>query len=138
MNTHQEGKMGEIFNNYGQVAMSPRRAPNVKGMAAEINLQKSYGDSMIIHHGVEYTPPSAEPQIKGAQAQSNYEMGQGHNVHQLFHEYGKLLQSARIQPKIKYGGVDNLIKGQGDAMRKAISQCPPSTRFIERPRSVQS
>ncbi|CAF1645790.1 unnamed protein product, partial [Adineta steineri] len=62
--------------------------------------------------------------------------GLGRHVDKLMYEYGHLPQSARTIPKVKFGGVDNFVKGQGGAMRKAISQCPPSQRYLERPQSV--
>ncbi|CAF3646752.1 unnamed protein product [Adineta steineri] len=134
--THQEGKMGPILNNYGKVPPAPRPMPHVKGLAAEGNLQKGYGDSQILEHAADYRPRTADPHVKGVEAHINYDMGLGRHVDKLMYEYGHLPQSARTIPKVKFGGVDNFVKGQGDAMRKAISQCPPSQRYIERPQSV--
>ncbi len=134
--THQAGQLGPILNNYGRVAPSPRPVPNIKGFAAEANLQKGYGDSQILEHVADRRLPTPEPNVKGTQAQINYDMGQGRHVNKLFYEYGKLPQSARAAPKVKYDGVQNHANGQGDGMRKAISQCPPSTRYLERPQSA--
>ncbi|UJR35193.1 hypothetical protein I4U23_027960 [Adineta vaga] len=134
--THQEGRIRPILNNYGREEPSPRPAPHVKGMAAEINLQKGYGDSQILEHKTDYRPRTAEPHVKGEQAQLNYDMGLGRHVDKLINEYGKLPQSARTVPKVRYNGFDNFEKAQGGAMRKAISQCPPSDRYIERPQPV--
>jgi hypothetical protein len=133
---HQEGQMGPILNNYGRVAPSPRPGPHVKGLAAELNLQRSYGDSQLLEHGHDRRLPTPEQHLKGSQAQLNYDMGQGHVVDQLFHEYGKIPQSSRSAPKVKYDGVDNMIKGRGDAMRKALSQCPPTNRHVQRSHSA--
>jgi len=134
--THQQGHVGPMINNYGRHPSSPRPIPSVKGNAAEMNLQKGYGDSHILQHDNAHRPPTPEPNVKGVQAHLNYDMGQGRHVHKLFHEYGKLPQSARAAPKVKYDGVRNFKHGQGDAMRKAISQCPPSNRYPDRPQSV--
>jgi hypothetical protein len=128
--------MGPILNNYGRHPLSPQAVPNVKGLAAEMNLQKGLGDSQILEHRTDHRPPTPEPNVKGVQGHLNYNMGQGRHVNKLFYEYGKLPQSARAPPKVKYGGIQNLQKAQGDAMRKAISQCPPSNRYPERTQSV--
>lgn len=96
------------------------------------NLQRSYGVSKILRHEADLRPTTAEPNVKGVHAQSNYDLGQGQRVAKLFYEYGKLPQSSRAPPKVKYGGVENLTKDKGDAMRKTLSQCPPSTRLPER------
>lgn len=135
--THQEGQLGPILNNYGRAVASPRPAPHVKGMAAEMNLQKAQGDSRLLAHGLDRRSPTPEPHLKGSQAQANYDMGQGHHVDQLFHQYGRMEQSSRSGPKVKYDGVQNMIKGQGDEMRKTLSQCPPTSRHhVERPQSA--
>ncbi|UJR10634.1 hypothetical protein I4U23_014831 [Adineta vaga] len=130
---HQEGQMGPILNNYGRSASTPRPNPHVKGLAAESNLLKGKGDCHLLEHGYDRYVPTPEPHLKGTQAHMNYEMGQGQHVNELFHQYGKLQRSARTAPKVKYGGVDNLLKGQGDAMKKTLSQCPPTHRRVERP-----
>ncbi|CAF0830641.1 unnamed protein product [Rotaria sp. Silwood1] len=134
--SHQEGQMGPILNNYGRTSATPRPIPNVKGLDAEMNLQKGLGDSQLLQHGIDRYTPTPEPHVKGDQAHSNYDMGQGHHVNDLFHQYGKLQQPARAPPKVKYDGIENLRKGQGDAMRKTLSQCPPTNRRIERPQSA--
>ncbi|CAF1969463.1 unnamed protein product [Rotaria magnacalcarata] len=134
--THQEGQMGPIMNNYGHNSATPRPIPHVKGTAAEVNLQKGLGDSQLLQHDIDHYTPTPEPHVKGNQALFNYDMGQGHHVNDLFQQYGKLQQSARAPPKVKYDGVENLRKGQGDSMRKTLSQCPPTTRNMKRPQSV--
>ncbi|CAF3388271.1 unnamed protein product [Rotaria sp. Silwood1] len=136
--THQKGQMCKILNNYGHVTPSAKPVSHVKGDAAEVNLQKGYGHSHLLEHSIDNRPPSVEPHVKGTQAHLNYDMGHGRFVDKLFHEYGKLPQSARAPPKVKFDGVQNFVKGQGDAMRKTISQCPPSNRYLERPQSVLS
>lgn len=120
--------MGPILNSYGRAAPSPRPAAHVKGEAAENNRRKGQGDAMLLDYGVDRRTATPEPHLKGVQAQLNYDMGQGHHVDQLFHQYGHLPQTARSAPKVKYDGVQNMLKGQGDAMRKALSQCPPTSR----------
>ncbi|CAF0946536.1 unnamed protein product [Adineta ricciae] len=134
---HQEGQMGPILNNYGRSApATPRPNPRVKSHEAEVNLEKGKGDSHLLKHGHERYTSTPEPNVKGTQAHLNYEMGQGQHVNQLFHQYGRLQQSARSAPKVKYDGVNNLLKGQGDAMKKTLSQCPPTHRRVERPPSA--
>ena len=128
--------MGPIINNYGRASATPRPNPHVKGIAAETNFQKGQGDSQLLEHGLNHRLPTPEPHVKGDQAHLNYDYGQGRHVDELFHQYGQLPQSTRSAPKIKHDGVQNLIKGQGDSMRKTLSQCPPSSRHIERPQSV--
>ncbi len=130
--------MGPILNNDSRSSATPRPIPHVKGTDAEINRGKGHGDSQLLDHRVDRRLPTPEPNIKGVQAQLNYDMGQGHHVNELFHQYGKLEQTAQSAPKVKFDGVQNLIKGQGDAMRKTIAQCPPTNRRIERPDSVPS
>jgi len=134
--THQGGNMGRLLGNYGRAPLSPQRIPHVNGDAAEANLQKGLGDSRILQHGNSSRPPSPDPHVNGVQAQANYDMGQGRLVNRLFYDYGKLPQSAQTVPKVKYDGIQNFKNGQGDAMRKTISQCPPSMRYLERPQSV--
>ncbi|CAF2390424.1 unnamed protein product [Rotaria sp. Silwood2] len=134
--SHQEGQMGPILNNYGRTSATPRPVPHVKGFDAEVNLQKGLGDSQLLQHGIDRYIPTPEPHVKGDQAYSNYDNGQGHHVNTLFHQYGKLQQSARAPPKVKYDGIENLRKGQGDDMRKTLSQCPPTNRHMERPQSA--
>ena len=133
---HQHGHLGSLLHKYGRAPLSPKPAPNVNGVDAENNLKRGRGDSNILTRGTEPRAPTPEPHVKGLQAQTNYEMGHGRSVDKLFHEYGKLPQSARTAPKVKYDGVQNYKQAQGDAMRKAISQCPPSYRVVERPQSV--
>jgi hypothetical protein len=134
--THQQGHLGSIMNNYGRHPLSAKPVPNVKGAAAEMNLQKSYGHTQILEHGVERYVSTPEPNVKGVQAHLNYDMSQGRSVNKLFTEYGKLPQSARTAPKVKYDGVQNEVNSRGDAMRKAISQCPPSNRYLRSSQSV--
>jgi len=136
--THQKGQAGTVIHDYKSVPASPRPNPNVKGVAAENNLQKSLGDINMLQHKHDRPSSTPEPNVLGLQAYANYDNGQGRHVNNLFHHYGKLPQSARVVPKVKYGGIENLKKSQGDAMRKAISQCPPSYRPIERLQSVPS
>jgi hypothetical protein len=129
--------MGPILNNYGRNISTPRRIPHVKGVDAEMNREKGHGDSELFAHRIDRRLPTPEPNVKGAQAQLNYDMGQGHHVNELFHQYGQLKTSSQNAPKVKFDGVQNLIKGQGDDMRKTISQCPPTNRHFERPQSAQ-
>jgi hypothetical protein len=133
---HQKGTMNSILNNYGNVPPSEKPVPHVSGVYAEANLQKGHGFSQILHHIVDHRPPTPEPRVKGVQAQLNHNMGQGHHVKKLFHEYGKIPLSARPEPKVKYDGVYNFNQSRGNAMKKAISQCPPSYRYVERPQSA--
>ncbi|CAF2788595.1 unnamed protein product [Rotaria sp. Silwood2] len=133
---HQEGHMGKILSNYGHVTPSSKPVSHVKGVAAEVNLQRGYGHSHLLEHDINNRPPSVKPHVSGMQAHLNYDMGRGRLVNRLFNEYGKLPQSARVPPKVKFDGVQNFAKGQGDAMRKTISQCPPSYRYLERPQSA--
>jgi hypothetical protein len=130
--------MGPILNNDHRSSATPRPIPHVKGTAAEINREKGLGDSQLLDHGVNRRLSTPDPHIKGDQAQLNYDMGQGRHVNELFHQYGKLQQTAKSVPKVKFDGVHNFNKGQGDAMRKTIGQCPPTSRHIERPQSVPS
>lgn len=136
--THQEGTLGPILNDYGHLPLSARPAPHVKGDAAEINLQKGLGNSKILEHTRSYREPTPDPHVKGAQAQLNYDNAQGRGMDKLLHEYGKLPQSARTIPKVKYDGVQNFEKAKGDAMRKALSQCPPSNRLHEHLQPIPS
>ncbi|CAF1313219.1 unnamed protein product [Adineta steineri] len=134
---HQEGQMGPILNNYGRSSATPRSVPpHVKGLAAQMNREKGRGDSQLLEHGIKRHVPISELNLKGEQAHLNYDMGQGHHVNELFHRYGKLQQSARTAPKVKFDGVDNFAKGQGDSMRKTLSQCPPTNRRMERPQTA--
>lgn len=133
---NQKDRIGSLLSNYGHFALSPRRIPNVKGDSAETNLQNSYGHSHILEHNNNFREPVPDPNVKGSEAHLNYDMAQGRHVEKLFHDYGKLPLSARTEPKVKYDGVQNFKNAQGDAVRKAISQCPPSNRYIERPQSV--
>lgn len=128
--------MGPILNGYARSAPSPRPVVHVKGEAAENNWRKGQGESQLLDHRIDPRVPTPEPHIKGHQAQMNYDMGQGRHVDELFHQYGKLPQSARSAPKVKFDGVQNMLKGQGDAMRKALAQCPPTSRAMERPPSA--
>jgi hypothetical protein len=118
------------------VPISPRPNPNVIGVQAENNLQKSLGDINMLEHKHDRPTSTPEPNVVGLQAHTNYDNAQGRHVNKLFNHYGKLPQSARVVPKVKYGGVENLKKAQGDAMRKTISQCPPSYRHIQQLQSV--
>ena len=128
--------MGRLFDNYGKFALSPKPIPHVKGIAAAMNMERAQGDSVMLEHTADYRPTAPEPHVNGTEAQLNYAAARGRSVDKLFHEYGKLPISARPQPKVKYGGVENRTKAQGDAVRKIISQCPPSNRYIERPQSA--
>ncbi|CAF1398258.1 unnamed protein product [Rotaria sordida] len=134
--THQEGQIGPILNSYGRTSATPRPIPHVKGFDAEMNLQKGLGDSQMLQHGIKRPISTPEPHVKGDQAHLNYDMGQGYHVNNIFHQYGKLQQSARAPPKVKHEGIENLRKGQGDTMRKTLSQCPLTNRDIERPQSA--
>jgi hypothetical protein len=124
--------MGTILNNYGRSSTTPRPYRNVKGIDAEMNREKGHGDAQLFNYNIERRLPTPEPHVKGLQAQLNYDMGQGHHVNELFSQYGKLQESSQTVPKVKYDGVQNLLKGQGDAMRKTLSQCP----LTNRPQSV--
>lgn len=128
--------MGSLLNRYGSASTSTRPIPHVKGTAAEINRERGLGDSGIINHRVEQRLSTPEPHIKGSQAQLNYDLGQGRYVNELFTQYGKLAQSTPNAPKVKYDGVQNLIRGQGDAMRKTLAQCPPTNRQAQRSESI--
>ena len=128
--------MAPLFSNYGHFELSPRPMPNVKGDAATMNMQKAQGTSIMLEHTASYRPAAPEPHVLGMRAHENYEMAQGHSVNKLFHEYGKLPVSARVPPKVKFDGVENHARAQGDAVRKIISQCPPTRRYIERPQSA--
>ncbi|CAF0938368.1 unnamed protein product [Didymodactylos carnosus] len=138
--SNNQGSMGQIINDYGRALPSPRPVPNVKGAAATENRIKGQGDSFLITNNDPNAPtmPRCESGLglKGDQAVENYDRSQGRNVDLLFHQYGRLPQSARANPKVKYQGVDNYIKDRGSSMRKTLSQVPPSTRFRERPQSV--
>jgi hypothetical protein len=135
---HKQGIAGSVIHDPKSVPVSPRLNPNVIGVQAENNLQKSLGDIDMLDHKIDRPTSTPEPHIFGTQAHANYDNAQGRDVNQLFNEYGKLPQSTQAQPKVKYGGVNNLNKARGDAMRKAISQCPPSYRRMERLQSVPS
>ena len=128
--------MGPILNNYGDNLSTPRRIPHVKGNDAEMNRHKGHGDIQLLQHSIDYRRPTAEPHVKGDQAHLNYDIGQGRRVNELFHKYGQLHQSARGPPKVKFDGVENYTKGQGNAMLKTLSQCPPTDRHMQRPQSV--
>ena len=130
--------MGSTLNRTEPLSDTPLPAPHVSGIDAETNFQKAQGDPHMLEHSLDSRSFIREPHLNGVQAHLNFGMSQGHNVNRLFHDYGKLPESARAPPKVKYNGVDNRIKAQGDAMRKTISQCPPSHRYVERPQSVQS
>ncbi len=130
--------MGPILNDYGRISTTPRPIPHVNGIDAQMNREKGHGDSQLFDHSIHRRLPTPEPHVKGVQAQANYDMGQGRHVNELFHQYGKLQHSNQTAPKVKYDGVHNLIKGQGDSMRKTISQCPPTNRQKERLQSVPS
>ena len=134
--SHQEGQMGSILNPNSRMAPSSRPIPHVKGEAAEMNLQRGLGDSQLLEHGVKTRIPTPEPHLKGYNAQFNHDAGQGHHVNELFHQYGKLPQSIRSGPKVSYDGLENRRKGQGDEMRKALAQCPPTSRPSQRPPSA--
>lgn len=123
--------MGPLLNNYGRSSATPRPVPHVKGVDAEMNREKGHGDSQLFDYRVRHRLTTPEPHVKGLQAQTNYDLGQGRHVNELFTQYGKLQQTIPNAPKVKYDGVQNLIKGQGDSMRKTLSQCPPT----QRPRS---
>ena len=133
---HKEGHLNKVFHEYGHVTPVAPPNPHVKGIAAEMNLRRNQGVSHLLEHNNNFREPTPDPHIKGEQAHMNYRVGQGHAVSQLFHDYGKLPLTARADPKVKYGGMENFKKGQGDAMRKTLSQCPPSRRYIERPQSA--
>jgi hypothetical protein len=128
--------MGKLLNNYGRVSATPRAGPNVIGYDAEMNFQKGRGDSQLLGYGIERRLSTPDPHVKGDQAQLNYDKGQGRHVNELFQHYGKLQQSAQAAPKVNRDGVQNLIKGQGDSMKKTLSQCPLTNRRIERPPSA--
>lgn len=128
--------MGSLLHDYGRASATPRPMSCVKGADAKINQQKGLGDSQLLYHGIKTNEPIPEPHVKGDQASLNYDLGQGRYVNELFHQYGKLEQTPRNAPKVKFGGVENMLKGQGDSMRKTLSQCPPTTRNAERPPSV--
>lgn len=105
-------------------------------MAAQMNFRKGRGVANLLEHTNTFREPQPKPHVKGDQGHFNYEGAQGRAVNKLFHEYGKLPQSAPTIPKVKYGGLDNFQKARGEAMRKTLSQCPPSRRYIERPQSA--
>lgn len=128
--------MGPLLNNYGRSASTPRPAPHVKGDDAVINREKGLGDSQLLDHGIRQRPATPDPHVKGIQAQTNYDNGQGRHVTELFHQYGRLQQKPPTLPKVKFDGVDNLIKGQGGEMRKTLSQCPLTERHRESLQSV--
>ena len=128
--------MGSVLHNDGRVSATPRPIRNVKGIDAELNREKGRGDSQLFNHHIHNRLPTPEPHVKGLQAQINYDQGQGHDINELFHQYGKVPLSTQAAPKVKYDGVQNLMKGQGDAMRKTISQHPPTSRHVQRPLSA--
>ena len=128
--------MGPLLNNYGQSALTPKPIPHVKGNDAVINREKGRGDSQLLDHGIRQRPATPDPHVKGFQAQTNYDNGQGRHVTELFHQYGKLEKGAQTAPKVKFDGVQNLIKGQGGEMRRTLSQCPPTERHRERLQSI--
>ena len=130
--------MANLLSGYDRAGASPRPIPHVKGEAAELNRQRARGTSQLTEHGVHERMSTPEPHLSGVQAHSNYDFAQGRRISQLFHQYGKVPLSARPAAKVAYDGVDNRNKSQGDAMRKTISQCPRSSRYIERPQSVPS
>jgi len=134
---HREGTLGSILHNYGHNEPPPQPNPHIQGAAAEFNLHRGQGHAHLLEYTNESRPTTAEPHVIGTQAHINYETGQGRAVNKLFHEYGKLPQSARLPPKVKYGGVQNYENSQGTAMMKAITQCPPSNRYIEQLQSVE-
>lgn len=133
---HKEGHLSKVFQEYGNVTPVTPPHPHVKGIAAEMNLRRNQGASHILEHNTKFREPIPDPHVKGEQAHLNYTVAQGCAVNQLFHEYGKLPVTARTEPKVKYGGIQNFRRAQGDAMRKTLSQCPPSHRFLERPQSA--
>lgn len=120
--------MGPLLNNYGRNSATPRPARHVIGTDAEMNRERGQGDSQLFDHRVQHRLTTPEPNVKGLQAQTNYDMGQGRNVTELFHQYGRLKQPNQNAPKVKYDGIQNLINGQGDSMRKTLSQCPLTHR----------
>ena len=132
----KQGHLNKVFYEYGHVTPVAPPDPHVKGMAAEMNFRKGRGVSNLLEHNNTFREPQHGPHVKGNQAHVNYEVAQGRAVSKLFHEYGKLPHSARTMPKVKYGGLDNFQKARGEAMRKTLSQCPPSRRYIERPQSA--
>lgn len=101
-----------------------------------MNFRKGRGQSHLLEHNNTFREAQPAPHVKGDQGHFNYEVAQGRAVTQLFHEYGKLPQSARTIPKVKYGGLDNFRNARGEAMRKTLCQQPPSHRYIERPQSA--
>jgi hypothetical protein len=132
----QKGHLDKNFTNYGHFPLSPRPPPHVNGAAAEKNLQKAQGSSIMLEHRADFRAPSTEPHVLGVQAQRNYDVARSGHLDKLFHDYGKQPLSARPEPKVTYGGVENFVRAQGDAVRKIITQCPPSHRYLERPQSV--
>ena len=124
--------MGPLLANYSHFPPSPRPVPHVYGDSAMQNLQKSRSTSNIIAHNNDFRPPTADPHIKGEQAQKTYEIAQGRAMSALLQNYGNFPQSPRRMTKVNYGGVANLEKGRGDAMRKTLMQCPLSHRHRER------
>lgn len=128
--------MGPLLNNYGRSASTPRPIPHVKGNDAEVNRERGFGDSQLLDHGIRQRPATPDPHVKGLQAQINYDNGQGRYVTELFHQYGKLERDIHSAPKVKFDGVQNLIKGQGGEMRRTLSQCPPTGRQREHLQSV--
>jgi hypothetical protein len=133
---HKKGRVGLLLTNYGHFESSPRPNPNIKGTEAENNYHKAQGSSIMLEHRADFRPPAPNPNVAGLQAHVNYEAGHHGHVDRLFHEYGKLPLSARVPPKVTHGGAQNYVRAQGDAVRKIITQCPPSNRYLERPQSV--
>ena len=121
-----------MIHDHKSVPASPRLNPNVIGTQAQNNLQKSLGNLDMLDHKHDRPTSTTEPNVIGLQAYTNYDNAQGRHMNKLFHQYGKLPISARVAPKVNHGGVDNFKQAQGEAMRKAISQCPVSHRPIER------
>ena len=132
----QKGRVGTIMGNYGHLSPTPQPVPHVSGKAAEANLRQSYGHSHILEHSTKYRERTPEPHVKGVPAHDNYDNGLGRSVQRLFYQYGKLPETRRTEPKVKYGGVQNFENAQGRSMQKILSQCPPSHRYLERPQSV--
>ena len=136
--SHQEVPVRQTSGKHGRFeSFDPSSMAHVKGIEGENNLRKNYGDSCLLYHIADYRSSSTKPHVKGDQAHMNYNAAQGHYVNELFHEHDNIPRSARTIPKVKYDGVQNFEKGQGNAMRKTISQCPPSTRDNERLQSVK-
>lgn len=125
-----------MLSHYGRFPSSPRAVPHVKGDAAEANLRKGLGDTPILEHRLDHRLPTPEPHVTGSQALETYEKAQGGAMNNLIHHYGHLPRSARTIPKVKFDGIRVHANAQGDAMRKCLSQKPPSYRYRERPLPV--